>query len=413
MKAVPELETSVPVRDFRNHFLLAGTTLFLSASLLFWFEPMVGKMMLPFLGGAASVWITCLLFFQLMLLAGYGYAHVLERWTGIRTQVLVHGIMMLAVFVFLPIRFTPQPDAFAVEHPAPWLLWQLIKSVGIPFAVVSTTAPLLQNWLTKTPAGAARDPYFLYAISNAGSLIALLAYPLIIEPRIGVRTQSLWWFAGYGALSLMVLAAAGLVWKTARKDAAVHAPEQTDAPLWRSRLFWLAAAFVPSALMSAVTNHILLNLASVPFLWILPLAVYLITFMLAFGHRIRLSYSTLSKISPVIFLLLFPLSAASTSVAAKYMWFLVAGHLVLLMTGALLCHTSLSARRPAPRHLTEFYVWIAFGGALGAAFTAVVAPVVFKTVLEYPLLVAFLAFFREPREGEEIGGLDLIWPAAL
>src|SRR5262245_5527478 len=354
MKAVPELETSVPVRDFRNHFLLAGTTLFLSASLLFWFEPMVGKMMLPFLGGAASVWITCLLFFQMMLLAGYGYAHVLERWTSVRTQVLVHGIMMLAVFAFLPIRFTPHPDAFAVEHPAPWLLWQLIKTVGIPFAVVSTTAPLLQNWLTKTPAGAARDPYFLYAVSNAGSLIALLAYPLIIEPRIGVRTQSLWWFAGYGALSLMVLAASGLVWKTARQDSEVHAPEKTDAPAWRSRLYWLAAAFVPSALMSAVTNHILLNLASGPFLWIIPLAVYLITFMVAFGRRIHIPSRLLSRIVPVILLLLFPFVAAGRGVEARYMWYLVGAHILILLTGALLCHTALAVRRPDTRHLTEF-----------------------------------------------------------
>jgi spermidine synthase len=322
---------------------------------------------------------------------------------------------MLAVFAFLPIRFTPQPDAFAVAHPAPWLLWQLIRSVGIPFAVVSTTAPLLQNWLTKTPAGAARDPYFLYAVSNAGSLIALVAYPLIIEPRIGVGTQSLWWLAGFGALSLMVFTASGLVWRTARSaPEAREEADEKDAPSWQSRFFWLAAAFVPSALMSAVTSHILLNLASVPFLWILPLAVYLITFMMAFGRKIRLSYSTLSKISPAILLLLFPLSAANTSVAAQYMWYIVAGHLLLLMTGALLCHTALSTRRPAPRHLTEFYVWIALGGALGAAFTAAAAPVLFKTVLEYPLLVALLGFFRERGDGEgEFNGLDLILPAAL
>src|SRR5262247_4296554 len=143
MATVFDVETTIEARGFRNIVVLFGPTLFLSAFLLFCFEPMVGKMMLPFLGGAASVWITCLLFFQLMLLAGYGYAHVLERWTGIRTQVLVHGIMMLIVFIFLPVQFGARPDAAASAHPSSWLLWQLVKTVGIPFCVVSTTAPLL------------------------------------------------------------------------------------------------------------------------------------------------------------------------------------------------------------------------------------------------------------------------------
>src|SRR6185503_9873064 len=166
---------------------LFAPTLFTSAFLLFWFEPMVGKMMLPFLGGAASVWITCVLFFQLMLLAGYGYAHLLERYANLREQIIVHSMMLIAVFLFLPVQFTARPDASASIHPAAWLLWQLIKTVGVPFCIVSTTAPLLQNWLSKTPASSGRDPYFLYAISNAGSLLGLLAYPLLIEPRLGVR----------------------------------------------------------------------------------------------------------------------------------------------------------------------------------------------------------------------------------
>jgi hypothetical protein len=187
---------------------LFAPTLFLSAFLLFWFEPMVGKMMLPFLGGAASVWITCLLFFQLMLLTGYGYAHVLERFAAVRKQIVVHGLMLLAVFLFLPVRFRPNPDAVASSNPSAWLLWELIKTVGLPFAVVSTTAPLLQNWLSKTREKSAHDPYFLYAVSNAGSLIGLIAYPILIEPNTGVHVQSLWWFAGYAALTLAVFSIA-------------------------------------------------------------------------------------------------------------------------------------------------------------------------------------------------------------
>jgi SAM-dependent methyltransferase len=397
-------------------------TLFLSAFLLFWFEPMVGKMMLPFLGGAAAVWITCLLFFQLMLLTGYGYVHALERALGVRMQVLVHTFLMLVVFAFLPIHFEPRPTASASLYPSTWLLWELLKSVGVPFAVVSTTAPLLQNWLSKTRAGSGRDPYFLYAISNAGSLIGLLAYPLLIEPNSGVRIQSTWWFTGYVLLTLAVVSIAVLVWKTTTQvpemDASLEMTDDisttTDNVSWTQRLFWLAAAFVPSGLMSAVTNHILLNLASVPFLWIIPLAAYLATFMVAFGRRIHLSWSLLSRVVPIILLLFFPFVAVSRAVDAEYMWYVVAVHILVLIAGALLCHTALAARRPSSKHLTEFYLWVAIGGALGAAFTAVVAPSIFRTVVEYPLLVATLAFFRERTDVDaQVNGADLILPAAL
>jgi SAM-dependent methyltransferase len=395
--------------------LLIAPTLFLSAFLLFWFEPMIGKMMLPFLGGTASIWITCLLFFQLMLLAGYGYAHLLERFFRLRGQIVVHALLMGVVFAFLPIQFSVRADGTATAHPSAWLLWELIKAVGLPFAVVSTTAPLLQNWLTKTTAGAARDPYYLYAVSNAGSLIGLLSYPLMIEPAIGVRMQSVAWLGGFALLTVLVLFAARLLWPYS--ETTVASPSLTTPapdPAWRSRFFWLAAAFVPSALMSAVTNHILLNLASAPFLWIIPLALYLITFMLAFGRRIRLSSLMVSRAEPAILLLVLPFVAAGRGVDARYMWGLVGIHRVVLAIGALLCHTALASSRPSPHRLTEFYLWIALGGALGAAFTAILAPAVFETVLEYPLLVAALAFFRvAPESDSRINGGDLIWPAAI
>jgi spermidine synthase len=179
-------------------------------------------------------------------------------------------------------------------------------------------------------------------------------------------------------------------------------------------LFWLAAALVPSGLMSAVTNHILLNLASGPFLWIIPLAVYLVTFMLAFGRRLRISHAFMSRIAPVLLLILFPFVAAGRGVDARYMWHLVGVHILVLLSGALLCHTALAARRPSARHLTEFYFWIALGGALGGALTAIIAPAVFPSVIEYPLLAAALAFFRGSREPDTgFNGGDLIMPAAL
>src|SRR5713226_6702225 len=211
MQATTEVEAPIVVERTHHLVLLFAPTIFLSAFLLFCSEPMVGKMMLPLLGGAASVWITCLLFFQLMLLAGYGYAHALERYTNVRTQMVAHSGLMVAALIFLPMHFSTRPDAAASNHPILWLLGQLIRTVGIPFGVVSTTAPLLQNWLSKTTTASGKDPYFLYAVSNAGSLLALLAYPLLIEPRLGVRLQSESWFAAYAVLVLMVFAGASTV----------------------------------------------------------------------------------------------------------------------------------------------------------------------------------------------------------
>ena len=215
-------------------------------------------------------------------------------------------------------------------------------------------------------------------------------------------------------MTLLVFGVSALVWKNHHEEISIVHETPTEAPTWRLRLLWLAAALVPSGLMLAVTNHILLNLASVPFLWIIPLAVYLITFMIAFGRRIHIPLSTMSRIAPVVLLLLFPFAAATRGVQVEYMWALVAAHIAILLVGALLCHTLLAARRPAPSHLTEFYFWIAAGGALGGVFTAVVAPFAFKTVVEYPLLVAMIAFFREDRDPEaKITGGDLMLPAAL
>jgi predicted O-methyltransferase YrrM len=421
------IEIAVPSKSqARSILLLFAPTIFLSASLLFWFEPMVGKMMLPLLGGAASVWITCLLFFQLMLLAGYGYAHVLERYANVRTQILVHIVLMLSAVIFLPVHFTVRPDASASSHPTLWLMGMLIRFVGVPFCLVSTTAPLLQNWLSKTTTASGRDPYFLYAVSNAGSLLALLAYPLWIEPKWGVHVQSSAWAIAYGLLVILVVIAAGLVWRhltiaalggaQAQQRAASSedrtAPAAT-APTVKQRMFWLGAAFVPSGLMLAVTNHMLLNLASVPFLWVMPLAIYLVTFMIAFARRLRISPRVLSFIVPIILLALLPLVAVSRPVGSHSLWYVLGSHMLVLFAGALLCHTALASRRPDTSHLTEFYFWVALGGALGGIFVAVIAPFVFSTVIEYPLLVAMVALFRQTRETDQrLSWGDWIYPAA-
>jgi SAM-dependent methyltransferase len=417
MEATLEI-AAPPKSQTRTIVLFFVPTIFLSAFLLFCLEPMVGKMMLPLLGGAASVWITCLLFFQLMLLMGYGYAHALERYANVRTQMLGHAVLLLITLLFLPIHFGTRPDASASAYPTLWLLGMLIRSVGIPFCLVSTTAPLLQNWLSKTSTASGRDPYFLYAVSNAGSLLALLAYPLLIEPRWGVHVQSSGWSIGYLVLLLLVGSAVARVWTHLRQSdpsaKAAAATTVSQKPTNRDRLFWLAAACVPSGLMLAVTNHMLLNLASVPFLWVIPLALYLITFMIAFARRFRISLRVLSAIVPVVLLVLVPLVAVSRPVGKDTLWYVLGSHLLVLFAGALLCHTALASRRPDPSQLTEFYFWIALGGALGGIFVAVLAPFLFSTVVEYPLLVATVVFFRQTRESKQkLNWGDFVYPAVI
>jgi hypothetical protein len=395
----------------RFRIVISGGTLFLSAFLLFVCEPMVGKMLLPYLGGAAAVWTTCVLFFQLMLLLGYVYAHLLSRIPGLGKQMLTHLVVLLLPLAFLPIRFRPSSTESLSLHPSVQLLLLLVGSTAVPFFVISATAPLVQNWFSRSRHEASGDPYFLYAASNAGSLLALVAYPFIIEPGIGVAAQARLWTGVYGILFLMIALTAALASPSGRGrrgfDAAgegrqfaqiltpsPHPLPEGEGSSWRIRRFWVAAAFVPSGLMLAVTNHIAANVGSVPFLWIVPLALYLLTFILAFARRFRVTSTRISRLIPVVLLVVYPLAAAGVVAPPGLNWIIIALHLLLLYCGALLCHTRLAESRPDPEHLTEFFFWIALGGVLGGVFTATLSPLLFNTVLEYPLLVALIPFFR-------------------
>jgi SAM-dependent methyltransferase len=352
---------------------------------------MVGKMLLPHLGGAASVWTTCVLFFQTMLLLGYVYAHLLARVNDLRKQLVTHAVVLLLPLAFLPLRFTPGSSESLSQHPLRELLLLLTTSAAVPFFVVSTTSPLLQSWLARTKHAGASDPYFLYSASNAGSLLALICYPFLVEPQIGVSAQTELWFVGYlGLILLFALSSIALY----RRPVSVTEQSVRNSVDPKTRLFWIAAAFVPSALMLAVTNHIGANVGSIPFLWLVPLAVYLSTFILAFARRFRVSAERTSRVVPIVFLIVFPLVTASVITPPGLNWLVIAAHIVLLFFGALLCHTRLGESRPPAEYLTEFYFWIALGGVLGGAFTATLAPVLFSTVLEYPLLVMTLPFFR-------------------
>jgi SAM-dependent methyltransferase len=361
---------------------------------------MVGKMMLPYLGGAAAVWTTCLLFFQAMLLLGYLYAHLLARVAGVRAQVLVHMALLLIPFAFLPLRFTGGMGASAFLHPEVTLFQRLLTTVAIPFFVISTTAPLLQNWLGKTAGAPAKDPYFLYAASNAGSLLALFSYPFWVEPRIGLAAQSRFWTAGYALLVTMIGFTAAVVWRAGRNESGSVVSSKAMEPRLtaKTRVLWVMPALIASALMLAVTNHITSNLAAAPFLWILPLAIYLLTFIVTFSQRLRFGSERVSRLIPVLLLALFPVICVDIIAPPGLHWILIGLHLLLLYSGALLCHAKLAETRPHSQHLTEFYFWIALGGVLGGVFTAVLAPMLFRTVLEYPILAAALAFLRNPAD---------------
>ena len=382
----------------------------MGATLLFAMQPMVGKMILPLLGGTPAVWSTCMVFFQAALLGGYAYAHASTARLRPSRQALLHLAVLAAPLAVLPLAVNPRWLRGGEAHPVLDVLTLLSVSVGLPFLVVSATAPLLQQWFTRTGHPAARDPYFLYAASNLGSMLALLGYPTLVEPRLplhgpGWLTQTTLWSAGYGVLAaLTALCALALWWKPAR--AGPPAAEAADAPAepapgWRRRVHWIALAFVPSSLLLGATTYITTDLAAVPLLWVLPLAIYLLTFILAFGRWPRVLHRVVVAITlPLVLLVIFLMVAS----LPERIWVTVLWHFGLLFVLALACHGALALDRPAPRHLTAFYLLISVGGALGGLFNALLAPLVFPSLIEYPLvMVLACVLLRAERDGAGLG----------
>jgi hypothetical protein len=367
--------------------LLYAVTLFAGATLLFAMQPMVGKMILPLLGGTPAVWSTCLVFFQAALLGGYAYAHVISARLRLSRQVPVHLIVLALPFLVLPLAVNPGLLRGGEVNPVLDVLTLLSVSVGLPFLAVSATAPLLQQWFTRTGHPAARDPYFLYAASNLGSMLALLGYPTLVEPHLHLQgaswlTQTRLWTAGYVGLVLLVaLCALTLRWKPAGATT-VEPPE--ERPAWPRRLYWIALAFVPSSLLLGVTTYITTDLAAVPLLWVLPLAIYLLTFILAFGRWPRRLHRVVVAATPPMVLLVIFLMVSSLP---ERIWITVLWHFGLLFVVALAAHGELAQDRPAPRHLTEFYLLMSIGGVLGGLFNALLAPLVFRSLIEYPLMM--------------------------
>ncbi|HEX8899982.1 fused MFS/spermidine synthase [Vitreimonas sp.] len=385
--------------------------LFSSAALIFVLQPLFGRMVTPLLGGSPAVWNTSMAFFQAALLVGYLYAHLLARVRDLRVQAVVHAIVLLAAWLVLPVHVTNALGAPSSEHPALWLVGVLALSVGAPFAAASATAPLLQAWYARTGRADAHDPYYLYAASNLGSFIGLLAYPALIEPLLGAQAQSSAWTAGYLLVAAMVVLCAGMA--VSANDGA-PAPVKTDAApdagavTWRERLYWMAAAAVPSALSLGVTLHISTDVASAPMLWVIPLALYLATFVIAFARGSE------KLIGSTLFIHPFALALLLASYYASGNWtFSVAGILAGFFFSALICHLALAQSRPDASRLTEFYLYVSLGGVLGGAFAALLAPVIFNNVYEYPLALAAACLFRPRAQNDMPRLMDASVAAAV
>ncbi len=405
--------------------LLFAVTLFVSALLLFLVQPMVGKMMLPLLGGTPAVWNTCMVFFQAALLAGYAYAHAAPAWLGARRQALVHLALLLLPLLVLPVAvsadWAPPDDAHPVRLVF-WLLALLGATVGLPFFVVSASAPLLQRWFAATGHSSARDPYFLYAASNLGSMLALFGYPLLVEPFLPLAAQSYLWRAGYFALVVLTALCAVYVWRSGgtagESDTSSRQAPTADRhrPTAGRRLRWVALAFVPSSLMLGATTYVTTDVAAIPLLWVLPLALYLLSFILVFARLPRAVHRAMVAALPVVVLVLvFVMRATFTETVGVVGVLLV--HLVPLFVVSMVCHGELAHARPGAEHLTEFYLLMSAGGVLGGLFNALVAPLAFDSVAEYPLtlvLACLLLPRRDPGpDGTRDRVLDFALPAAL
>lgn len=383
------------ISDFWNRPMLIVFTLttFISATLLFLVQPLFAKMVLPLLGGAPAVWNTAMLFFQFCLLGGYAFAHFGPRLLGLRRhvwlQVIVVALPLLLIPMAIPVGTSPPTEG----NPAYWLLGFMLVTVGAPFFALSTTSPTIQHWLASSGHSRAANPYFLYIASNAGSLLALLAYPVVVEPLLSLRMQQQLWGYGYGLLALLTLFSAaillrkGKIGKRANEGAVSASHDSTiePRPTPRRRASWVLGAFIPSSLLLGVTAFMSSEVAAVPLLWIVPMALYLVTFILAFSAWRKPSDNTLQRTLALLCVPLVLVVALSQRIQPIFALILL--NLAVFFVAALLCHRRLADSRPASRHLTEFYLWLSTGGMLGGVFNALLAPVLFKSHLEYPLVL--------------------------
>lgn len=400
-----------------------AATIFLSSALLFWLEPLFGKMVLPLMGGAPPVWNACILFYQVALLVGYAWAHAGRR-LGDRRHLLIHLGLSIAALLVLPFSVPRALMPPSVDHPLAWTLGALALGVGLPFVLVAANGPLLQRAFSRSGSRHARDPYFLYAASNLGSAISLLLYPVYFERALSLSDQALAWRNAYIALVAAVATCAAMAWRSgALAPAPTSVTEPPESLGWPRRLRWMAFAAIPSSLMLGVTTYISSEVAPVPLIWILPLALYLATLVVAFSLS-----EPLSRWMRVIFAgVVSPrtIRAAVLALIAAVgigLWLytqlgarptVIIAHLALFTLSALVCHVRLAADRPAASRLTDYYLWLAIGGGVGGLFNTLIGPALFTSVLEYPLMLAAVIMVLPARTGTRLTRGDFLWPLVI
>jgi len=386
----------------RNRVVLAAytATIFLSALLLFSVQPLFTKMVLPRLGGSPAVWSVAMVFFQSLLLGGYAYAHVLMTLKSRVAPVAIHLVLLAVAFTFLPLSIGSgwaEPPASGYAF---WLLGLFAASIGLPFFALAANNPMLQAWFVRTGHPQGPDPYFLYASSNIGSFLALLSYPVLLEPMLTLRAQNVLWAFGYGLLVLMI-AVCGWLLLRAPSGAAVtvEIDEAAPAPSWLHWGRWVFLAAVPSGLLIAVTAHISTDVAAAPLLWVLPLSLYLLTWVLVFQSRPLLPHAWMLKLQPLAIAGVVVLLAIG---GEQNLLLTLGGHQLCFFIIAMAAHGELARTRPPARYLTGFYVALSFGGMIGGLFAGLVAPFTFSWIAEYPILLALAALCRpwqRPRRG--------------
>jgi hypothetical protein len=382
----------------RNRLILVIYTaaIFTSALLLFSVQPLFTKMVLPRLGGSPAVWSVAMVFFQSLLLGGYAYAHYLMRLRNRIVPVAVHLVLLVVALLTLPLSIAtgwgePPGSGYAF-----WLLGLFAVSIGLPFFALAANNPLLQAWFVRTGHPDGPDPYFLYASSNIGSFLALLSYPVLLEPMFTLRTQNLIWTGLYGLLILLIVGC-GVLLLRSPADALVEQRDDADvaAPGRALRLRWIFLAAVPSGLLIAVTAHISTDVAAAPLLWVLPLSLYLLTWVLVFQSRPLLPHKWVLMLQPAAIAGVVVLLAIG---GEQNLLLTLGGHQLCFFVIAMACHGELARTRPAAKYLTGFYVALSFGGMLGGLFAGLIAPYTFSWIAEYPILLALAALCRPPAE---------------
>jgi hypothetical protein len=390
--------------------MLFAATLFVSALLLFTVQPMFTKMVLPKLGGAPSVWSVAMVAFQAFLFIGYVYAHVIARTLAPARAAIVHLVYLAIVAVTLPLGIAKGFSVPPADGPMLWLVGLFAASIGPPFIALSATAPLLQSWFTATGHGQARNPYVLYAASNLGSFCALLAYPFAVEPFLPLRAQGMIWSSGFSVLAVLIAATACIAARNG--DRAAPLVEALSArPTIGKRFTWTLLTAIPAGLVIALTSYITMDLAAAPFLWVFPLALYLLTFVAVFRERPWIAHAQVLRFIPYAVV---PLVTSVLGGDASIWLVLLVLNLTAFVLIALACHGEAYRRRPAADRLTEFYLWTSFGGMLGGLFAGLIAPNVFNNIYEYPILItAALLVLPGMFPGGPRNFLHEVWPGLM